>query len=220
MGLSSTLLDVTPLRASPLFRRLWIGQAFSGLGSQMTLVAVMFQVWEATKSTVWTSAVGLAQAIPLVTLGLFAGSLVDRVNRRTFYLATTSGQAACSLLLALQGLVGHLPTAGVLALVATQSCFAAGSGPASRTFIPHLLPTNQLAAGLALRRIAFQGSMLAGPALGGLIVGWLGVGTCYLSGAFVGAPARKVHQIMTYRRRGPPPAVTESGSRQDHNKII
>ncbi|MFD8216848.1 MFS transporter [Streptomyces sp. NPDC059697] len=180
MGLRHTLLDVTPLRSSPQFRRLWLGQALSGFGSQMTLVAVMFQVWQMTKSTTWTGAVGLAQAIPLVALGLFAGSLVDRVDRRKFYLLTTSGQAVCSLLLALQGFLGQLPAAGVLGLVAVQSFFAAGGGPASRTFIPHLLPKHQLAAGLALRRIAFQGAMLMGPALGGLIVAGLGVGACYL----------------------------------------
>ncbi|MEV2216708.1 MFS transporter [Streptomyces sp. NPDC050997] len=180
MGLKRTLIDVTPLRTSPPFRRLWIGQTLSGFGGQMTLVAVMFQVWQMTESPTWTGAVGLAQAIPLVALGLFAGSLVDRVDRRKFYLLTTSGQAACSLLLALQGFLGHVPAAGVLGLVALQSCFGAGSGPASRTFIPHLLPKHQLAAGLALRRIAFQGAMLLGPALSGLLVGGLGVGACYL----------------------------------------
>lgn len=180
MGLRHTLIDVTPLRSSPPFRRLWIGQALSGFGSQMTLIAVMFQVWQMTKSTAWTGGVGLAQAIPLVALGLFAGSLVDRVDRRKFYLLTTSGQAVCALLLALQGFLGHVPVAGVLGLVALQSCFVAGGGPASRTFIPHLLPKQQLAAGLALRRIAFQSAMLLGPAIGGLIVGGAGVGACYL----------------------------------------
>ncbi|WP_030800368.1 MFS transporter [Streptomyces sp. NRRL S-337] len=180
MGLKRTLIDVTPLRSSPPFRRLWVGQTLSGFGSQMTLVAVMFQVWQMTKSPTWTGAVGLAQAVPLIALGLFAGSLVDRVDRRKFYLLTTSGQAVCSLLLALQSFLGHVPAAGVLGLVALQSCCVAGGGPASRTFLPRLLPQHQLAAGLALRRIAFQGAMLLGPALGGLIVGGLGVGTCYL----------------------------------------
>ncbi|WP_441247761.1 MFS transporter [Kitasatospora sp. McL0602] len=189
MGLRGALLDVAPLRSSPAFRRLWIGQGLSGFGSQMTLVGVMFQVWQETRSTAWTGAVGLAQAIPLVVLGLFAGSLVDRVDRRMCYLVTTGGQAACSLLLALQGLLGGLPTVGVLALVAAQSCFAAGGAPASRTFIPHLLPEHQLAAGLVLRRIAFQGSMLLGPALGGLIAGRFGVGSCYLIDALSFAAA-------------------------------
>ncbi|TWV46018.1 MFS transporter [Streptomyces misionensis] len=180
MGLKRALIDVAPLRSSPAFRRLWTGQALSGLGSQMTLVAVMFHIWQMTKSTAWTGAVGLTQAVPLVALGLFAGSLVDRVDRRKFYLLTISGQLACSLLLVFQGFFGHIPAAGVLGLVALQSCFAAGSGPASRTFLPRLLPEHQLAAGLALGRIAFQGALLLGPTLGGLLMGELGVGACFL----------------------------------------
>ncbi|HEY3609971.1 MAG TPA: MFS transporter [Pseudonocardiaceae bacterium] len=180
MAVRHALLDVAPLRSSPVFRRLWIGRAFSGFGGQMTLVAVMFQVWQQTHSTVWTGAVGLAQAIPLIVFGLFAGSLIDRVDRRVFYLITTTGQAVCSILLAVQGFFWHLPVPALLLLVASQSCFGAGGGPASRTFIPRLLPKEQLAAGLALNRIAFQGAMLLGPALGGLLLGWLGVGGCYL----------------------------------------
>ncbi|MFC4033371.1 MFS transporter [Streptomyces polygonati] len=189
MGVRHALLDLTPLRTSAPFRRLWAGQALSALGGQMALVAVMFQIWEMTDSTAWTGAVGLAQAIPLVVLGLFTGSLVDRVDRRKFYLVTTSGQAVCSLILALQGFLGNFPAAGLLLLVATQSCFVAGSGPASRTFIPGLLPKQQLAAGLALNRIAFQGAMLIGPALGGLTVGGLGVAGCYLIDALTFAAA-------------------------------
>jgi len=189
MRLRHALLDVTPLRSSPAFRRLWIGQSLSGLGSQMTLVAVLAQVWQSTRSTTWTGAVGLAQAVPVIAIGLFAGSVVDRVDRRRFYLLTTAGQAACSLVLALQGFLVPLPAAGVLALVAVQSCFVAGAGPASRTFVPHLLPGHRLAAGLTLNRIAFQGAMLAGPALGGLLAGGLGVGGCYLIDALTFAAA-------------------------------
>jgi MFS family permease len=180
MAVRQALLDIAPLRSSPVFRRLWIGRAFSGFGGQMTLVAVMFQVWQMTGSTVWTGAVGLAQAVPLIAFGLFAGSIIDRVDRRVFYLVTCTGQAVCSVVLAVQGFFGHLPVFGVLLVVAAQSCFGAGGGPAARTFIPRLLPRNQLAAGLALNRIAFQGAMLLGPALGGLVLGWLGVGGCYL----------------------------------------
>lgn len=180
MGMRRTLIDVTPLRSSPPFRRLWIGQTLSGFGSQMTLVAVMFQVWQLTGSTMWTGAVGLAQAIPVVAFGLFAGSLVDRGDPRRFLLLTTGGQALCSLLLALQAFLGRFPAAGVLALVALQSCCGAGGGPAARAVLPRLLPERRLAAGLALRRIAFQGAMLLGPALSGLVVGGLGAGACYL----------------------------------------
>nr|WP_027945463.1 MFS transporter [Amycolatopsis taiwanensis] len=82
MAVKHALVDVAPLRSSPAFRRLWIGRVFSGFGSQMTLVAVMYQVWQMTNSTVWTGAVGLAQAIPLLLFGLFAGAMIDRVDVR------------------------------------------------------------------------------------------------------------------------------------------
>ncbi|MCQ4041509.1 MFS transporter [Streptantibioticus rubrisoli] len=179
MGVGHALIDTTPLRSSPRFRRLWIGQTLSAFGGRMTAVAVMFQVWRMTGSTAWSGAVGLAQAVPLLAFGLFAGSVVDRVDRRGFYLVTTTGQAVCSLLLAAQGFLGNLPVMGVLALVAGQSCFVAGGGPASRTFLPSLLPKDQLAPGLALNRIAGQAAMLLGPALGGVVLGWWGVAGCY-----------------------------------------
>jgi predicted MFS family arabinose efflux permease len=92
------------------------------------------QVWQTTKSTAWTGAVGLAQAVPLIVLGLFAGSLVDRMDRRRLYLFALYGQVVCSLLFVLQGLLGQLPAAGVLGLVAVRSCLSAVGGPAARTF--------------------------------------------------------------------------------------
>ncbi|NKQ55172.1 MFS transporter [Amycolatopsis sp. K13G38] len=174
------LLDVTPLRSSRKFRGLWLGRAFSGFGSQMTIVVVMFQVWQLTGSTVWTGAVGLAQALPVIGFGLFAGSVVDRADRRRVYLAAQTGQAICALILAVQGFLGHFPVYGVLLLIAAESCFVTVGGPASRTFIPRLLPESQLPAELALNHISFQAAMLIGPAVGGLVLAWLGVGGCYL----------------------------------------
>ncbi len=180
MALRDAVLDITPLRTSPVYRRLWIGQTASGLGSQMTLVAVLWQVWTATGDAVWTGAVGLAQAIPLMAFGLFAGALVDRHDRRLFYLVATVGQACCSVLLALQAFFWHLPVLGVLGLVAVQAAFGAVRGPAARTFLSRLLPQEQLAAGLALTRIGFQSAMLLGPSLGGLALAAWGLGGCYL----------------------------------------
>ncbi|MFD1663511.1 MFS transporter [Streptomyces caeni] len=180
MILARTLIDVRPLRTSPAFRRLLIGRTVSVLGGFMSMVTVMYQVWDMTHSTVWSGAVGLAQALPTVLFGLFAGSLADRGDRRRIYLANTVGQAVCALLLAVQGFTGRVPVAGVLALVAAQSGFGAVAGPAAGTFVPRLLPKEQVAAGLALNQVSFQSTMLVGPALGGLLLGWLGVGACYL----------------------------------------
>ncbi|MEU2926127.1 MFS transporter [Streptomyces sp. NPDC007251] len=173
-------IDVRPLRASPVFRRLLIGRTVSVLGGFMTMVTVMYQVWDMTRSTAWTGAVGLAQALPLVGFGLFAGAWVDRADRRRIFLTATVGQAACSALLAVQGFTGHVPAAAVLALVAAQSAFGALGAPAAGVFVPRLLPKEQVAAGLALNQITGQVMMLLGPALAGVLLARLGIGACYL----------------------------------------
>ncbi|MEV6506234.1 MFS transporter [Streptomyces sp. NPDC051642] len=179
-ALARTLIDVRPLRTSPVFRRLLIGRTVSTLGSFMTMVTVMYQVWDMTRSTVWTGAVGVAQALPMIGFGLFAGAWADRTDRRRVYLTGTSGSAACSLLLAVQGFTGHVPVAVVLALVAAQSAFAAIGAPASGVFVPRLLPKDQVAAGLALNQVTGQAMMLLGPAVAGVVLGWWGIGVCYL----------------------------------------
>nr|WP_228555583.1 MFS transporter [Catenulispora pinisilvae] len=177
--MTAMLADTAPLRESPAFRRLWLSGVCSSFGGQMTTVAVLFQVWHSTGSAAWTGAIGLAQAVPLIAFGLFAGALADRLDRRRFYLACTVGQGVCSALLATQALLGTFPVLLVLLVVAGQSLFGAGSGPTSRTFLPQLVRREHLGAALALNRIAFQGSMMVGPAIGGLVVAGVGVGGCY-----------------------------------------
>ncbi|MEV6664356.1 MFS transporter [Streptomyces nigra] len=189
MSLTRALIDVGPLRGSPVFRRLWIGRTVSVLGGFMTMVTVLYQVWDMTHSAVWSGAVGLAQVIPMVVVGLLAGSWVDRGDRRRIYLIATVGQAVCALLLAVQGFTGGVPVAGVLVLVAASSCFGAIGGPAAGVFVPRQLPKEQVAAGLALNQVSGQAMMLLGPALGGLFLGWFGVGACYLLDALTFACA-------------------------------
>ncbi|WP_405672350.1 MFS transporter [Streptomyces canus] len=180
MSLSRTFLDVRPLRASPVFRRLLFGRTVSTLGTFMTMVTVMFQVWDMTHSTIWSGAVGVAQAVPMVGVSLFAGAWVDRADRRRVYLTGTVGSAVCSLLLAVQGFAGHAPVVVVLLLVAAQTSFAALGAPAAGVFVPRLLPREQVAAGLALQQVTGQAMMLVGPAVAGVVLGWWGIGVCYL----------------------------------------
>ena len=146
----------------------------------MTMVTVMYQVWDMTHSSVWSGAVGLAQALPMVGVGLFAGAWVDRADRRRVYLLATVGQAVCSLLLAVQGFSGGVPVPLILALVAAQASFGAVSWPAAGVFVSRLLPKDQVAAGLALNQATGQSMMLLGPAVAGLVLGWWGIGVCYL----------------------------------------
>jgi MFS family permease len=172
------LLDASPLRTTA-FRRLWIGRSVSALGGQLTVVAVMYQVWESTHSPLWSGAVAVVSAVPMVLVGLWGGGLVDRGDRRRIVLLATTGQLGCSLLLAAQAAM-QPSLAAVFALLAVQTGFLAVSQPATQTFTPRLLPPDKVAAGLALSRLGGQAAMLGGPAIAGVLVGYGGLAACYL----------------------------------------
>ncbi|MGZ4613957.1 MAG: MFS transporter [Actinomycetes bacterium] len=189
MSLRDGLLDVRPLRASPQFCRLWVGTGLSALGGQLAVVAVLYQVWEMTRSPVAVGAVGLAQAVPMVIFGLIGGTLADAVDRRRLVLLTTTGQILPSGLLAVQALAGWGSLSVVLVLVSLQTACGAMGAPARRTFAVRLLPAELVAAGTALTHLSFQAALLVGPAIAGVVATRWGVGACYLLDAlsFAGA---------------------------------
>ncbi|WP_030107253.1 MFS transporter, partial [Actinoalloteichus caeruleus] len=134
MNRRSGLVDLRPLAASAAYRRLWVGTSLTSLGHQMTVVAVLFQVWRMTGSPVWTGVVGLASAIPLVLFGVVGGSLADSLDRRTLVRWTTLAQVVVVLGLTGQALVELESLPVLLGLVAAQSAAAALGAPARRTF--------------------------------------------------------------------------------------
>lgn len=164
------VLDLRPLRTSRAYRDLWAGSAVGGLGFQVASVAVLLQVWQLTHSPVWTGAIGLATAVPLLALGLVGGHLADVHDRRTIMRLAAAGQLLAAVGLMAQALAGNRSVWTLLALVSLgAACNALGS-PARRTVPPRLLPADQVASGLALQNLAFQVAMLVGPALSGLVL--------------------------------------------------
>jgi MFS family permease len=177
--------DIGPLRESPDFRRLWAGTTLSAVGGALTTFAVPLQVYDITRSPLAVGAIGVAQLIPTVTIGLLGGALADATDRRKLVLAASSCSAAVSAGLAAQAFAGLHSVWLLYVLVTVSASLVAISSPARRTFIPSLLPADQVAAGLALNRLGFQIMLTAGPALAGLItaVPGLGLRACYLADA-------------------------------------
>ena len=185
------LADVTPLRESPAFRRLWIGSTLSSVGSALTGFAIPLQVYEITRSSFAVGGLGLAQMIPTIAIGLAGGSLADAMDRRKLALLASVGSAVVSAGLAAQAVAGLRLVWLLYALVIVQSALFAIMAPLRQTFIPALLPQALLPAGMALDRIRFQLMLTIGPALAGLIAAapHLGLRACYLVdvGTFAGS---------------------------------
>ncbi|MFD8822648.1 MFS transporter [Streptomyces sp. NPDC059605] len=163
-------LDTRPLRGSRPFRDLWIGTSASRLGGQIATVAVLAQVWDLTGSPLGTGAIGLAAGLPMVLFGLLGGTLADTFDRRTVVRVTTVGGLLAAAGLCAQAVAGNRNVILLLALVAVGTSCSALGAPARRTFPVRLLPSDQVAAGLALMNVSFQAAMLAGPALAGLVI--------------------------------------------------
>jgi MFS family permease len=176
------LVDLTPLRQSPPFRRLLAGSTLSSVGGSMTTFAVTLQVYQITRAPFAVGAIGIARMAPALAIGLLGGSLADAVDRRKLGLVTTTSLAVVSAGLTAQAFAGLGMVWLLYALVAIQSALGSVNAPARQTFLPRLLPPAQLAAGLALNRISFQLMLIGGPALGGLITATTGsLRACYLA---------------------------------------
>src|SRR5215210_5224757 len=81
-------VDIRPLRESRDFRRLWFGTGISAIGSQITTVAVPFQLWDETHSTVLVGLLGIAALVPLLIVPIYGGAVADAVDRRRMLLVS------------------------------------------------------------------------------------------------------------------------------------
>ena len=97
-------VDLTPLRGSPAFRRLWFGTGISAIRSQITTVAIPFQVYRLTGSTLLVGLLGVAALVPLLTVPLYAGAVADAVDRRLLLLWSDVALALVSVVLLVNAL--------------------------------------------------------------------------------------------------------------------
>ncbi|MFI8321225.1 MFS transporter [Streptomyces sp. NPDC085529] len=171
--------DLTPLRTSADYRRLWFGSSVSWVGQGMTTLAISLQVYEITGSAFSVGLVGLFSLVPLVVFGLYGGAIADTVDRRTLGLVGAAGAAALSAALAAAAFAGFHRVWFLYAIVALQAVCGALNSPARSAMIPRLLPPEQLRAANALNSMVMTFGTLVGPSLGGVIVGFAGYQTAY-----------------------------------------
>src|SRR5947209_19846476 len=143
------LVDTTPLRVSPDFRRLWIGQAVSFLGSMVTTAALPFQVFHQTHSSLAVGLLGVVQLGPLLGCSVIGGGLADRIDKRRLLLWVTSFALACSAALAVNASLDHPRLWLVFVLGAAFSAKFGFCYPVLRSMLtlhhPHeLLPTTTM----------------------------------------------------------------------------
>lgn len=173
------LADITPLRESPEFRRLFLGMSLSAIGTQLTLVAVSLEIYAITQSSLYVGLLGLFALLPLVVAGLYGGSVVDAHDRRRVALISAFVLWGTTIGIAVQAWAGMENVWLLYALIAVQSGAAGINQPARMAIIPRLVRLELLPAANALTMITFGLGMTVGPVLAGVLVAQVGYGWTY-----------------------------------------
>ncbi|MDX6519848.1 MAG: hypothetical protein QOF08_453 [Gaiellales bacterium] len=175
-------LDVSPLRDSRPYRRLWVGDLFASAGSQLAAVALPYQVYRQTGSSLAVGLIGLAALGPLLLGSLAAGAIADAFDRRRLLIVSQLASVAGCLALALMTAAGR-PPLGLLYVLAALLAFASSiESPVRNAVIPSLVGLERVPAASALNQIVDQTSQIAGPALAGVLLAAFGIATTYSVG--------------------------------------
>jgi MFS family permease len=186
--------DLTPLRTSPAFARLWAGSAISGIGAQLTVVAVGLQVYDITRSTFAVSLVGGIALVPMIVAGLWGGMLADSFDRRTVaIISAVVGWVATLGLVALAivdlSLGDRVPVWPLYVLTTVNAVASTISFSTRASITPRLLPAHLIAPASGLNGVAFGLQLTVGPAIAGVLVAGAGFAWTYAVDAILFAAA-------------------------------
>jgi MFS family permease len=172
-------IDLSPLRVSRDFRRLFLGLAVSELGYQFTLVATFIQVFELTGSPAAVGLIGLVGLVALVVGTLVGGAFVDVIDRRTLLIVAQIGFMTASGILLAGAVHGDPPLWVVYAAVALIAGLSAIDSPTRSAITPRLVGRELLPSALTLNQVVWNATALAGPALAGIVITELGLEWAY-----------------------------------------
>jgi MFS family permease len=164
------------------FRLLWIGLLISFSGSLMQTAALLWHVSILVpddKRALALGMVGLVRVVPVVVFSLLSGVAADVYDRRKLMLVTQTVMAIFAAALAALTWRGLDSVWPVYAIAAASSAAGAFDLPARQSLTPNLVPREHLPNALALNTIMFQVAAVTGPAVGGIVIGQLGVAWAY-----------------------------------------
>ncbi len=165
------LVDTTPIKESRDFRLLFIGQLISTLGNQLTVVAIPYQVFSMTHSSLQVGAISLAQLIPFLIGALTAGPLGDSMDKRRIMIWTAVGSVCTSAGMAVNAGLPHPSLLALYVISAVAAGFMGFNATARSAAVPGLVERRHLSAAAAINQIVMQVGVIVGPALSGVLLG-------------------------------------------------
>ncbi len=161
--------------------RLYWGGSFSGhVGNWMAQVAQAWLIYDLTRSPFLVGLTGLFLSVPFVLMSLYAGSVVDRVDRKRLLIWSQVGDLINTLVLAALILSGNVQVWQIYVNAIFSALIGSFQNPSQQALLPYLVPRADLMTAISLNSILRRGTQIIGPSLGGICVATMGVGNTYL----------------------------------------
>lgn len=217
--MGSSFATETPARRHPPLLRnrdfllLWSGQGVSQIGAKVLQIGLVWWAMEQGGSLAAVSGALVATSVPFVVVGLFAGVLADKFDRRALMIACEGGNGLIVLALAYLAWSGQLTLPLLMAGTALVSTLAAVFSPAAMAAIPDLVDENDLIRANSLQEMTAQGALVFGPAIGGTLLAMLGTPAAFLATAVTYALSSLcMGALRLARRPGQGAAASEAES--------
>ncbi len=161
--------DLAPFRHSRQFRLLYAGQAAGTVSAMICYVAVPYQAYQLSRSSLVVGLVSAAELVPVLIAGLVGGVLADAVERRVLIVATQAGAAACMVALAVNALLWQRLWVLFLAGGLLAGVFGL-QRPSVEAIVPTLIAREDLHGASALASLLGTAAQVGGPLLAGLLL--------------------------------------------------
>jgi MFS family permease len=195
-------MDLRPLRRHRDFRLLFIGNSISFFGGMMTYVALPYQTYRLSGSTLAVGLLGLTELVPLLLFAFLGGALADAVDRKWMVRLTELLIALATGALLVNALLPHSALWAVYAIAAMMSGLDALQRPSLDAMIPRLVDRDELTAAAALNSVGSGLGQVVGPAVGGVLIATVGLPGAYLIALLTfSAPLT----ALTLMKASPPP---------------
>ena len=177
------MIQIPPALKHRNFALLWGGLLVSMIGSQMQQWALFWHISHLSKDPIAVSVVGGVRFVAVLCFSLFGGLVADRYNRRNILFFTQATAMLVAVILGLLTLTGAIQLWHIYLLTGIQAIAMAFDLPARQALVPNLVPRDILPSAFSLQSIAFNTGAILGPALSGIIIGYLGQAAVYFSNA-------------------------------------
>lgn len=155
----------------------------SMVGTQMQQWALFWHISQLSKDPIAVSVMGGVRFLAVLVFSLIGGLVADRYNRRMILFITQSTAMVVAVVLGLLTYVGVIQLWHIYALTAIQAAAMAFDLPARQSLVPNLVPRELLPSAFSLQSIAFNTGAIVGPALSGIVIGYLGQEDVYFINA-------------------------------------